>query len=120
MLLRPLPRRRLVRRIARAPTFAQYVAMEHEPGEDVVDDEGLLAFAREKGNTIFHPTSTCRMGNDDHAVVDERLRVRGIQGLRVADASIMPTVVSGNTNAPAIMIGEKCSAMILEDTGGRA
>jgi choline dehydrogenase len=108
---------KMLRRIARAPALAQYVAMEREPGDAVVDDEGLLAFAREKGNTIFHPTSTCRMGNDDRAVVDERLRVRGIQGLRVADASIMPTVVSGNTNAPAIMIGEKCAAMILEDAG---
>ena len=106
---------KMVRRIARSPAFAKYVAMEHEPGQDVIDDEGLLAFAREKGNTIFHPTSPCRMGNDDRAVVDDRLRVRGIQGLRVADASIMPTVVSGNTNAPAIMIGEKCAAMVLED-----
>ena len=108
---------KMVRRITRAPAFAKYVALEREPGADIVDDAGLLAYAREKGNTIFHPTSTCRMGSDERAVTDERLRVRGIQGLRVADCSIMPTVVSGNTNAPAIMIGEKCARMILEDAG---
>ncbi len=103
------------RRIVSQPAFADYVEMEHEPGDEAASDEALLAFAREKGNTIFHPTSTCRMGDDDRAVVDDRLRVRGVDGLRVADASIMPTVVSGNTNAPAIMIGEKCAHMILED-----
>ncbi len=89
--------------------------MEREPGAENVSDETLLAYAREKGNTIFHPTSTCRMGSDPRAVVDSRLKVRGIEGLRVADCSVMPTVVSGNTNAPAVMIGEKCAHMILED-----
>jgi len=100
----------------------QYVGLDVSLKEThfcVMDAAGevvaLLAYAREKGNTIFHPTSTCRMGKDERAVVDERLRVRGIQGLRVADCSIMPTVVSGNTNAPAIMIGEKCSHMVLQD-----
>lgn len=106
---------KMVRRIAQAPAFAKYVAMEREPGAENVSDEALLIHAREKGNTIFHPTSTCRMGSDGRAVVDPRLRVHGIQGLRVADCSIMPTVVSGNTNAPAVMIGEKCARMILED-----
>jgi choline dehydrogenase len=106
---------KMVRRITRSPAFAKYVALEREPGDEVVDDAGLLDYAREKGNTIFHPSSTCRMGNDPQAVVDESLRVRGIRGLRVADCSIMPTVVSGNTNAPAIIIGEKCAQMILED-----
>ncbi len=107
---------KMVRGITKAPPFAKYVTREHDPGSDCLSDDDLLAYAREKGNTIFHPTSTCRMGNDPRAVVDARLRVRGIQGLRVADCSIMPTVVSGNTNAPAIMIGEKCAQMILEDS----
>ncbi len=106
---------KLVRRISQKPAFARYVIKEHEPGDNKVTDEALLEYARQKGNTIFHPTSTCRMGNDPNAVVDARLRVRGIQGVRVADCSVMPTVVSGNTNAPAIMIGEKCAHMILED-----
>jgi choline dehydrogenase len=106
---------RMVRRITEQPAFAMYVMKEHEPGSDQVTDEALLEYARNKGNTIFHPTSTCRMGSDPRAVVDARLRVHGVQGVRVADCSIMPTVVSGNTNAPAIMIGEKCGQMILED-----
>ena len=106
---------RLARRISQAPSFAKYVDREVEPGPDRLDDEALLEHIRERGSTIFHPTSTCRMGQDDGAVVDERLRVRGLHGLRVADCSIMPTVVSGNTNAPAIMIGEKCADMMLMD-----
>ncbi|MEM7426906.1 MAG: GMC family oxidoreductase N-terminal domain-containing protein [Pseudomonadota bacterium] len=106
---------KMVRRIAQAPAFARYVAMEREPGDENASDAALLDYAREKGNTIFHPTSTCRMGNDRRAVVDDRLRVHGVEGVRVADCSIMPTVVSGNTNAPAIMIGEKCAHMMLED-----
>lgn len=106
---------KMVRGITKSPSFAKYVIKERDPGDDCVSDDDLLTYAREKGNTIFHPTSTCRMGSDTRAVVDARLRVRGIQGLRVADCSIMPSVVSGNTNAPAIMIGEKCAQMILED-----
>jgi choline dehydrogenase len=74
-----------------------------------------MAHIRAKASTVYHPTSTCRMGQDPRAVVDERLRVRGIGGLRVADCAIMPSLVSGNTNAAAIMIGEKASDMILED-----
>ena len=75
----------------------------------------MLEYVREYGSTIFHPTSTCRMGMDEMAVVDERLRVRGIDSLRVADASVMPTVVSGNTNATCVMIGEKAADMIMQD-----
>jgi choline dehydrogenase len=92
-----------------------YIAEERAPGPHVTSDEDLLAFARAAGSTVFHPTSTCRMGSDATAVVDERLRVRGIGHLRVVDASIMPTVVSGNTNAAVIMIGEKGADMILQD-----
>ena len=106
---------RLARRICKAPSLAKHVEREIEPGSDRIDDEALLQHIRERASTIFHPTSTCRMGQDKGAVVDERLRVRGLQGVRVADCSIMPTVVSGNTNAAAIMIGEKCADMMRMD-----
>jgi choline dehydrogenase len=91
------------------------VTEEVEPGVKVVTDEALLSYCRQRGSTIYHPTSTCRMGSDPLAVVDQRLRVRGIEGLRVVDGSIMPDLVSGNTNAAIIMIAEKASEMILED-----
>ena len=88
---------------------------EHFPGADVTSTEALEAFARQKGGTVYHPVGTCRMGSDAASVVDERLRVRGVDGLRVIDASVMPRMVSTNTNAAAIMIGEKGAAMLLED-----
>ncbi len=106
---------KVARRIAEAPALAAEIVDEFVPGREYQTDEELLLAARKFSQTIYHPTSTCKMGHDDMAVVDDRLRVHGIQGLRVADASIMPEITSGNTNAPAIMIGEKASDMILED-----
>src|SRR6266566_146360 len=105
----------LLRKIMGQPALARYIVEEFVPGKGAASDADLLEFARQKGTTVFHPTSTCRMGRDVKAVVDERLRVHGFAGLRVADASIMPTVVSGNTNAACVMIGEKASDMILAD-----
>lgn len=106
---------RIARRVGDAPALADYAEHELYPGGDVETDDEILEFCRRTGSTVFHPIGTCKMGSDANAVVDERLRVRGVRGLRVADASIMPTLVSGNTNAPSIMIGEKGAAMILED-----
>ncbi|NQU60630.1 MAG: choline dehydrogenase [Rhodospirillales bacterium] len=109
---------KLTRKLVGANTLAPFIVREHLPGPDVQSDEQLLDSARNIAQTIYHPTSTCKMGADAMAVVDERLRVRGIGGLRVADASIMPTITSGNTNAPTIMIGEKAADMILDDAKG--
>jgi choline dehydrogenase len=106
---------KLLRGIMGQPAMRRYIAEERVPGPQVSSDADLLAFARSAGTTVFHPTSTCRMGADAKAVVDERLRVRGIGNLRVVDASIMPTVVSGNTNAAVVMIAEKGADMILQD-----
>jgi choline dehydrogenase len=106
---------KILRRIMHAPALKPFVIEEFDPGSKVVTDEELLNYCRQRGTTIYHPTSTCRMGNDPLAVVDQGLRVRGIEGLRVVDGSIMPDLVSGNTNAPIIMIAEKASDMILED-----
>ena len=105
----------LLRRIMAAPALEPHIAEERDPGPGCTSDADLLAFIRARGTTIFHPTSTCRMGIDDAAVVDPELRVKGIGHLRVADAAVMPTVVSGNTNAACIMIGEKCSDLVLRD-----
>lgn len=106
---------RLVRRVSQQPAIASYIREESMPGPDIVSDDDILDYVRNNGSTIFHPTSTCRMGVDGNAVVDPRLRLCGLDGLRIADASIMPTVVSANTNAACIMIGEKCADLILED-----
>jgi choline dehydrogenase len=109
---------RFARRLAATKSLSPYVVEELRPGAAVQRDDELLAFARAYGGTIFHPSGTCRMGHDAMAVVDDRLRVRGMRGLRVVDCSIMPTLVSGNTNAPVVMIAEKASDMILEDAAG--
>jgi choline dehydrogenase len=106
---------KILRRIFQAPAMTPYLAEEIAPGPQCDSDEALLDFIRRRGGTTYHPTSTCRMGQDATAVTDERLRVRGISGLRVIDASIMPSVVSGNTNAATIMIGEKGADMVFED-----
>jgi choline dehydrogenase len=106
---------KILRGILAAPALKPYSVDEVYPGAKVVSDDDLLEFCRKTGSTVYHPTSTCRMGNDPLAVVDQRLKVRGIDGLRVVDASVMPDLMSGNTNAPTIMIAEKASDMILED-----
>ena len=106
---------KLLRRIMRQPAMRRYIAEERAPDPRCTSDAELLAFARATGTTVFHPTSTCRMGSDSTAVVDERLRVHGIERLRVVDGSIMPTLVSGNTNAAIVMIAEKGADMILQD-----
>lgn len=109
---------RLARRILAGAAFDGLRGQEMLPGAEVQSDEQLLAYIREHAATVFHPVGTCKMGVDAMSVVDPQLRVRGVRGLRVADASIMPTLVSGNTNAPCIMIGEKAAQMILQ--GGQA
>ena len=106
----------IARRIFSAPPLARHSAAETAPGTDVQSDEALTRFLRDAGTNLHHPVGTCRMGEDPMAVVDSRLRAHGLQGLRVIDASVMPTVTTGNTNAPSIMIGEKGAAMIREDT----
>jgi choline dehydrogenase len=106
---------KLCRQIAEQPALKSYVVEELAPGPSITDNADLARFVRQTGVSNHHPSSSCAMGTGPNSVVDPRLRVHGISGLRVADASIMPRVVAGNTNAPSIMIGEKAAAMILED-----
>ncbi|MBN9077132.1 MAG: choline dehydrogenase [Rhizobiales bacterium 65-79] len=106
---------RLTRQLMKTKAIAPFEPSEMLPGEEFQSDEDLTKKAGDIGTTIFHPVGTCRMGSDPQAVVDARLRVHGIGGLRVVDASIMPTITSGNTNSPVIMIAEKASEMILAD-----
>jgi choline dehydrogenase len=105
---------KIARQIMAADCLKDLVKREVRPGPEISDDESLLAFARETGNTVYHPVSTCRMGPDKAAgdVVDAELRVHGMRGLRVVDASIMPQITSGNTHAPTVMIAEKAADMI--------
>lgn len=103
---------RIARSIMTAPAMAPLQVREIAPGAEAVSDDEILAWVRAAAETTYHPVGTCKMGHDALAVVDDQLRVRGIEGLRVADASIMPTITSGNTNAPAIMIGEKAADLL--------
>jgi len=103
------------RRLVNATALDGIRGTELSPGPEVQTDDEILAWARASAETVYHPVGTCKMGSDPRAVVDQRLRVHGLRGLRVADASIMPTLTSGNTNAPSIMIGEKAAQMIIED-----
>ena len=110
---------RAARAIAATPAMKPYVEREFKPGAQIEGDDALLEFCRNTGATIFHPTGTARMGSDPLAVVDARLRVHGLGGLRVVDCSAMPTLVSGNTNAPAVMLAEKAVDLIREDHAAR-
>ncbi len=112
---------KLARRLASTAAMRPWIEREHAPGDEVpTTDEAMLDFARRTGGTIHHPTSTCRMGGDARSVVDTQIRVRAVEGLRVADCSVMPTVVSGNTNAGAIMIGERCADFVRTAAGASA
>jgi choline dehydrogenase len=104
---------RLTREIFEQPAFARYRGRELAPGTDVTSDAAIDAFIRAKADSAYHPCGTCRMGKDHNAVVDPECRVRGLEALRVVDASIMPSMVSGNLNAPTIMMAEKAADLIL-------
>jgi choline dehydrogenase-like flavoprotein len=105
----------VARNIMAQPAMSRYVEQEMAPGSAVQSHADWLRFARENGQTIYHPIGTCRMGTDDNAVVDPSLKVRGLQGLRIVDASVMPAMVSGNTQAAVMMVAEKGADLILKD-----
>ena len=106
---------RATRQIMKAKALERFEPTEWKPGLEFESEDELLSAARDLGSTIFHPVGTCKMGHDELSVVDDRLAVRGIAGLRVIDASVMPRISSGNTNAPTVMIAEKGAAFILDD-----
>jgi choline dehydrogenase len=110
----------MLREIYAQPAFRDLVDAEVLPGAAAASRADLVRFAQQAGGTVFHPVGTCRMGSDSQAVVDPNLRVRGVERLRVIDASVMPEMVSANTNAAAIMIGEKGAALVLADAGSAA
>ena len=103
---------KFLRRLFAAPALAKHIIAENLPGPGVQSDDELLHYLRQTGSTVFHATCTCKMGQDAMAVVDDQLRVHGLEALRVVDASVMPAVSSTNTNAPTIMIAEKGAALI--------
>ena len=103
---------KLVRRLVQTKSFACYTDVEALPGPQVQSERQIIGYLRKNARSISHPVGTCKMGHDEMAVVDEQLRVHGVEGLRVVDASIMPTITHGNTNAPAIMIAEKIADLI--------
>jgi choline dehydrogenase len=104
---------KLIRRIGESPQLKRWISAERDPGLDCASDTQLVDYVRAKGFTVYHPVGTCKMGSDAHAVVDQQLKVHGMAGLRVIDASVMPVVTSGNTNAATIMIAEKAAEMML-------
>ena len=107
---------RLLRQLAQTAPLSGIITSEIVPGAHIEGDAALLQDFRARADTVYHPTSTCIMGPDPRtAVVDARLRLYGVQGLRVVDASVFPTITSGNTNAPVVMVAEKAAAMIIED-----
>jgi len=108
----------MMRKIASQPSLAPFIRRETRPGPKVTDLNDLIDYIRETGQTAWHAVGTCRMGHDDMAVTDPQLRVRGVTGLRVADISVLPTIVSPNTNAPAFLVGEKAADMILNQRKG--
>lgn len=108
---------RFLRKLGEAPSLAAVIEAELKPGPRVESDEAFADDIRNRSYSVFHPVGTCRMGPDPQtSVVDPQLRVHGVSGLRVIDAAIFPTITSGNTNAPSIMVGEKGAALILRDT----
>ena len=106
---------KIMMKVLSAEPFSKYISGHTQRPIDINDDSDIEQAMREGADTVYHPVGTCKMGNDAMSVVDNRLKVHSMRGLRVVDASIMPTLVGGNTNAPTIMIGEKASDMILED-----
>ena len=110
---------RFLRKLSAAPALAGIIERELQPGSEIQSDAELLEDVRSRGGTVFHPVGTCRMGPDPHRnVVDRRLRVHGIGHLRVIDASIFPSITSGNTNAPVLMVAEKGAELVLSDAQG--
>jgi choline dehydrogenase-like flavoprotein len=106
---------KLAREVLQQPALAPHRLRELEPGAAVQSDEQIREFIRSRAETVYHPVGTCKMGRDSMAVVDPRLRVHGLDGLRVVDASVMPTLIGGNTNAPTTMIAERAADLILQD-----